>query len=99
MCTRHDVAQVQSLLHSPQHGKSHKAVERLERDRSSLQSMQQEVQSLVQEAITRSATATQQLVNGAVNGLSETANAVQRQLDKLERSSVLALSEENLSQV
>lgn len=99
MYSRQDAAQVQSLVHSPQHAKSSIAADRRQKELFSVEALQQETQCIIQRAIDQSAAGSQALVEGAVTALADANCSVQRQLDKLDRSTVIALSLEELSEV
>jgi hypothetical protein len=64
-----------------------------------MQALQQELQMQIQRAINQSAALTQERTEGTMKGLVDNSHAVQSQLDKLQPSTVLALSLEQLSEV
>lgn len=97
MSSKHDAAQVQSLVHSPHHANSSINLQAVWSATS--QALQREMQCMVQGAIDQAAERTRELVERAVTALGDTNAAVQSQLDKLDRTTVLALSLEELSEV
>lgn len=97
MGSRHDAAQVQSLVQSPQHAKSN--VKRQAVWCATSQVLQHEMQRMIQGATDQAAERTRELVERVVTALADSSTAVQSQLDKLDRSTVLALSLEELSEV
>lgn len=95
MCSRQVVSQVQSLLLSPPQASS--SPSKRQKELFSLQEPQQEIRCLIQKAIDASSVSTKVLVEDAVNSLAESSEAVQRQLDQLERSTVLSLTLDELN--